>query len=583
MHRSGTSALAGLFSILGCKLAAHTMEPSKANERGFFESTAIRDLNEELLAATGSTWDDFTRFNEEWLRSAEADEFLDRGVAVLLSEFGTAKLFVLKDPRICRLVPFWTAALERFGCAVKPVLTIRNPIEVGYSLFTKKKFSEPLGQMIWLRHVLDAERATRGATRFHTSFEQLMRSWESVAQGTQQSLDLVWPKQVGNVEFEVAKFLSHDLRHFKEAPDRVLTSGLLPDWLRETYDILNGWAENGERSGDYEALDRIGAEFDQASAAFARVVRGEREVTAQEMQRAQAIEQTGGAREAELNSMISSLREQRDQLKSQATASTAKGEKDRNSAEARQRSLELQLATVKLEAEQQRARAQADRSESDTLRQHLESRITELGQCLQEQKAAAESELTVLQSGLAESEVARQTLEKRLADVREALQSKLVSSEAARQALEKQLADEREALQSELADSERRCQALDTQLADERESLQAQRAAVHATSAERDQLRKSLQETRREATLLKAELHQLKEERETLLSELSASRTRRKEAARVIARRDAEIEARYRELAALELHMVRYSIFWKLKRLWQNIGRGSTLQRTVGP
>jgi hypothetical protein len=39
----------------------------------------------------------------------------------------------------------------------------------------------------------------------------------------------------------------------------------------------------------------------------------------------------------------------------------------------------------------------------------------------------------------------------------------------------------------------------------------------------------------------------------------------------VIARRDAEIEARYRELAALELHMVRWSLSWKLKSLWRNV------------
>ena len=234
MHRSGTSALAGLFSILGCKVPASPMVASDSNARGFFESTAVRDLNEQILAATGSSWDDFTRLNDDWLQTPETAEFLDRAVAVLKAEFGQARLFVLKDPRICRLVPFWTSALERFGAAVKPVLTVRNPLDVASSLYAKKRFSEPTGQMIWLRNVVDAERATRGTGRLNTSFEQLMEDWESVARKAEESLHLAWPKPLQNVEIEVQGFLSEDLRHFRERPRRVAKSTILPRWLRET-------------------------------------------------------------------------------------------------------------------------------------------------------------------------------------------------------------------------------------------------------------------------------------------------------------------------------------------------------------
>ena len=47
----------------------------------------------------------------------------------------------------------------------------------------------------------------------------------------------------------------------------------LPAWLQETSDILSRWAEHGEDSGDYAALDRIRSEFDVAAGAFARVIR----------------------------------------------------------------------------------------------------------------------------------------------------------------------------------------------------------------------------------------------------------------------------------------------------------------------
>jgi hypothetical protein len=579
MHRSGTSALAGLFNILGCKVPANPMPASKANARGFFESTAVRDFNDELLGAAGSSWDDLTRFHDDWLRTPEAEEFLDRAVSVLEAEFGNAKLFVLKDPRICRLVPFWTAALERFGCAVKPVLTIRNPLEVGRSLFTKRRLSEPLGQMLWLRHVLDAERATRGMERFNTSFEQLMLHWDTVAAKAQEALQIVWPKPLRNVEREVELFLSDELRHVSKAASQVSRSSILPDWLRESYAILSRWAEDAESADDYQALDRIDCEFDAASAAFLRVARGERDATLEQMNRAQALEASGSAREAELKSVVGVLTKERDELKSQLE----KARDQRSGDEKQRKTVEAQLAAI-----------QTTLAQGEAVRHALEARVVALDESLRNRKAANESKEAALMSTISESEAARKALEQSLQEQsaaddrnRKEFESSLTRSEAAREALQRQLAEAsadhervrdnlaraaelREMLQGKLAELEESLEGQKVEFQSQREELHA-RLAEAAVAAERHsgEIKKSLQESRREATLLKAEVHQLKEERENLLSELSASRDRRKEAARVIARRDAEIEARYRELAALELHMLRSSLAWKLTRLFR--------------
>src|SRR6185503_18535322 len=44
-------------------------------------------------------------------------------------------------------------------------------------------------------------------------------------------------------------------------------------WLRDAFKVFDGWAENGENSGDFTTLDRIRAEFDAAAPAFSRLVR----------------------------------------------------------------------------------------------------------------------------------------------------------------------------------------------------------------------------------------------------------------------------------------------------------------------
>lgn len=278
MHRSGTSALSGVLSMLGCDLPSNTMEASPANAKGFFESTRIRDFNDELLASAGSSWSDFQEFSTDWLNAPPARGFEARAVEVLASEFGASPLIVLKDPRTCRLLPFWLKVLDRAGYDVKPIHIQRNPLEVARSVHSKKGFSKPFGQMLWLRHVLDAEAGTRGMTRFHTSFEQLMQGWENVIARTESALDVTWPRGLDYAEAEIDRFLSSDLRHHLEPPERVIDSPLLADWLRETYKITTRWAEQGENPDDFETLDRIRDEFNTASAKFGRVVRGEREI-----------------------------------------------------------------------------------------------------------------------------------------------------------------------------------------------------------------------------------------------------------------------------------------------------------------
>jgi hypothetical protein len=521
MHRSGTSALAGILHKLGCNIPATPMPASKSNTKGFFESVKVRDFNEELLASAGSSWDDITQFPEEWLDSATAAAFLNRSVELLEAEFGASQLFVLKDPRICRLVSFWSRALERFGSSMRPVLTLRNPLEVSASLLTKRNYSEPLGQMIWLRNVLDAERATRGMRRFHTSFEQVIQGWEIVAERAQEALEVVWPKPIANTEIEVAEFLGGGLRHQKESRERALTSPLLPGWLRETYEILNRWAEAGEAVEDYPKLDQVKAEFDMASRAFGRIVRAERNNTEEARKKAQESEKATSALQTKIDTIVAGADEQRALLK--------KALRDQQAANDTQReAFQAQIVATTVEMEQQRL-----------VREKL----------LQEQKDAFDTE-------------------------REALQAQIASVAAE---AEGRLQRQKEASDAEL------------------EALQAQITALAFEAKQVGTLKQSLQEQRRRATLTDAELHQLNVARQDIeaqlyeaRSQIAAHRARRKEAARVIADREAkiatlsrDIQTRFEELATLQRHALRFSAVWRLKQLRNSVKRIRWFRRPV--
>jgi hypothetical protein len=272
MHRSGTSALTRVLNLLGCDLPKTLMGPSKANEAGHWESQAIWQLNDKLLRSAGSFWHDWQAFNPGWLKSPRAAEFHDEALTTLSNEFGTSRLFALKDPRICRLSDFWLPILEEFDAKPFVILPLRNPLEVAASIAKRDGFDPSIGHLLWLRHVLDAERATRGRPRVFVSYDGLMNGWRVTIERVQATLGFMLPKLPEASAGEIETFLSEALHHERATPAGVTDNPGLSNWLRESFTVLDNWARQGEKAADFAVLDRIGAAFDAAVPAFARPV-----------------------------------------------------------------------------------------------------------------------------------------------------------------------------------------------------------------------------------------------------------------------------------------------------------------------
>jgi len=272
MHRSGTSTLTGLLSMLGCDLPATVMPANDFNAKGYFESLEVCKLNDAILASGGSIWHDWQSFDQAWFHSDKAPEFFDRAREVLEKEYGSSPLFLLKDPRICRLLPFWLKVLEQADIGLVIVQTHRNPLEVGKSLQVRDGLHTELVQLIWLQHVLSAERYTRGIQRCFISYERLLSNWQSDVSRVSQALGLSWPRSAEQVSAEVDEFLSPSLRHYQAPKELVLSGSEVSKWVSDTYATLEMWAEHGEDEGHREALDCMFGEFNQAAPNFAKVV-----------------------------------------------------------------------------------------------------------------------------------------------------------------------------------------------------------------------------------------------------------------------------------------------------------------------
>jgi hypothetical protein len=268
MHRSGTSSAAGTLVRLGAAAPQHLVAPAADNERGFWESRVIVDLNDAILAAGGSDWRDWRKFNLEEIDGVEADALRARAKAVLAEEFGDVGLAVMKDPRMCRLMPFWGPVFEEAKWSVRALLPIRSPLEVGWSLNCRDGLGPAYGCLLWLRHVLDAEAETRGMARAVLDWPQFLGDRRKAPRRVSEQLGLIWPHWHERALAEVDQFVSADLRRHRASEADLRTHPAINDLVRQTYAAMIDLVSDSEDSCVLRKLDGLRAGFETASAIF---------------------------------------------------------------------------------------------------------------------------------------------------------------------------------------------------------------------------------------------------------------------------------------------------------------------------
>src|SRR5919106_6018808 len=73
MHRSGTSLVAGVLRLLGVDLGSDEefLPPDSNNQSGYFELADLVEINDEILAHYGGTWDELPELPLGWEQSED--------------------------------------------------------------------------------------------------------------------------------------------------------------------------------------------------------------------------------------------------------------------------------------------------------------------------------------------------------------------------------------------------------------------------------------------------------------------------------------------------------------------------------
>jgi len=254
MHRSGTSAITRVVNLLGYDLASHLMEANFANEAGYWESDELaKRYHDPILASFNSAWDDVLPIAETFHHAEDWFRFRAALAHYVVKEFHASDQFVIKDPRICKLLPLWLEALADLGVELKIIIPFRSPIEVAKSLAQRDGFALEKSLLLWLDHVLTAERETRGFARCFVSYQKLLEQPAQVIRQMTGQCGIIWPNDSDATLPEIEAFINPRLCHQRPAsvgPD--LDS--IPAWVTRVYQALELLAENG---ADLQGMDAL--------------------------------------------------------------------------------------------------------------------------------------------------------------------------------------------------------------------------------------------------------------------------------------------------------------------------------------
>ncbi|MFK8013275.1 MAG: sulfotransferase [Marinicellaceae bacterium] len=226
MHRSGTSAMTRVINIMGARVPKNLMQPNSDNQSGYWESKNIVSINNELLQLAHTSWFDNDEIPTKWYGSDAVQKIKLKAIDVLKTSFQNEfpESMVLKDPRFCRLMPFWKNVLNELDIEYSIVNVFRHPYEVFMSF--KARFDIPEYKtasiihpeklnLLWLRYVLDAELYSREAKRIFINYQDLINYPVNTVLELENSLKSILEetKSIFHKIKTITDFLSKDQQH----------------------------------------------------------------------------------------------------------------------------------------------------------------------------------------------------------------------------------------------------------------------------------------------------------------------------------------------------------------------------------
>jgi hypothetical protein len=276
MHRTGTSAVARTINFLGADVSGDLIEPGADNIRGYWESKSIVQVHEQLLEDLGSSSGDPLPLPDDWINLPFARLARERLIELIESEFRDSSLFVIKDPRISKLLQLWVELLAEIDVDIVVVMPFRNPLEVAASL--EKRDHTPLASslLLYLSSYLKSELASRDCPRCFVNYAHVLSDWRVLESRLRSVLGSRLPMLDESRSLEISRYLAPDLRHHHHDRAEMARRHEIPSIVADLYDLLTEAEAGGNAASLSKAFDELSRLADGMATLFRDLVRSER-------------------------------------------------------------------------------------------------------------------------------------------------------------------------------------------------------------------------------------------------------------------------------------------------------------------
>ena len=274
MHRSGTSAIAGLLRLTGAYLGSEAeLLPAHVhdNPTGYWERDDVISAHDALLEANGFKWDQIAGLDPHRVGNASVDALRSRlrEIALRLSRSGNP--WLVKDPRICLLLPHWLALLENPAC----VVVIRDPREIAISMRDGPRgaFTSHYVIALWEKYLRTLLKALHGRQALFVSYAQLLHDPNAQCARLLTGLRELGIRGLHAADAQIGKFLDSGLRRSRSDLHLPLSAQqtALQAWLEAQCEVRGPVSVTGYPSG--ESPDAALFEFQNALEVCARRTR----------------------------------------------------------------------------------------------------------------------------------------------------------------------------------------------------------------------------------------------------------------------------------------------------------------------
>lgn len=264
MHRSGTSSVAGLISLLDYSAGKDLIPGNDENPKGFFENKLILDFNESLIKKLKVNCYSTYYVPIDWYNKSFFAEEEKQLTGILRNQFSGVDKILLKDPRICNLLPLYLSVFARENIQVRFVIIHRQPEAVANSLFKRNQVSYHKSNLLWLDHIFKAEFYTRKQARAFITFDTVLSSPARALQSLCNDLDF-YGKLPESILTRADSFIEKGLNHYQNR-------GILPNHNEENlctilWNLLNTASQTQINLSD-DDFDRLSARFYQNLASY---------------------------------------------------------------------------------------------------------------------------------------------------------------------------------------------------------------------------------------------------------------------------------------------------------------------------